>query len=382
LHFRHFQHFQYFQIYDMKQYKYTLDKSNKKIVCPKCNKKTFVLFIESETGGYLTDEFGRCDRETNCGYFRKPETEYKNTFEVVNVPKPKPNFHGLELLEKTFLSTSSNNFIQFLETIFSTDEVKKAVSDYLIGTWEQWKGTTIFWQIDQLERVHHGKVMLYNPATGKRVKNKEGKGIISSVRSLAKLDSFILEQCLFGLHLVNDNTKVVALVEAEKTAVIMSIFKPEYVWLATGSKGGFKYEYLKEIKNYKIVAFPDKLEYNDWLNKAIELNGFGFKISVSDWLENTDYPNGTDLADVYIIEKEAEPPPENWKPKQEHEFSKDSLEVHRIVQERNNAKNQKRELTKEESYKAIQYFIKNNTETFIIKSVNNVESAKSAKVQP
>ena len=82
----------------------------------------------------------------------------------------------------------------------------------------------------------------------------------------------------------------------------MSIFKPEYVWLSTGSKQGFKYELLKAIKDYKIIAFPDKSEYNHWLNKATELNAFGFKILVNDWLEQSNYEDGTDLADVYINE--------------------------------------------------------------------------------
>lgn len=86
----------------MKNYKYTLDNSNKKFVCPDCNKKTFVKFIETETGNYLADIFGRCDRESSCSYFKKPETDFKNTFEVVSVPKPKPNFHSLEILDETF----------------------------------------------------------------------------------------------------------------------------------------------------------------------------------------------------------------------------------------------------------------------------------------
>lgn len=350
----------------MKQYKYSLDKSSKKFVCPKCNKKSFVKFIETETNIYLSDEFGRCDRESNCGYYRKPETEFQNIYEVVNVPKPKLSFHSLELVEKTVLDSSQNNFIEFIKTLFEPDEVREAIQKYLIGTWSSWKGTTVFWQIDQQEKVHHGKVMMYETITGKRAKNTDGKGIFSTVRSLLKLDNFVIDQCLFGLHLINENTKVVALVEAEKTAVMMSIFKPEYAWLATGSKGGFKYDYLKPIKNYKVVAFPDKSEYFDWNNKAIELNGFGFKISVSDWLENTDYPNGTDLADVYINELKAVQPPDpppNYKPLQEHEFSKGSEEVHKIVRER---KTQKRELTKEESYKTIQYFIDNNTDTYTV----------------
>jgi hypothetical protein len=151
--------------------------------------------------------------------------------------------------------------------------------------------------------------MLFNPETGKRVKNQNGKGFINSVRSTLKLNNFNLCQCLFGLHLINEtDQKTIALVEAEKTAIIMSLFKPQYTWIATGSKSGLKYEFLKPIKDFKIIAFPDKSEYSEWLNKANELNGFGFKILVNDWLElQSKYVTGTDLADVYINEsKEAE----------------------------------------------------------------------------
>lgn len=291
----------------MIQFKHTLDKSSNKFICPKCNKRTFVLLIETETGNYLGDNFGRCDRESECGYFTKPTGE-KQTFEVVIVPKPMPSFHSLELVEKSFLSSKKNNFIDFLKTDFSEAETWGAVRKYLIGTSKRWQGATVFWQIDNLDRVHGGKILQYSPKVGKRAKDQNGKSLIDWAHSVLKrtkiINDFNLEQCLFGLHLINErNMKTIALVESEKTAVIMSLFKPEYVWLATGSKCGFKYEMLQPIKQYKIIAFPDKSEYNDWLNKAIELNGFGFKIIVNDWIENTDYPKGTDLADIFINEK-------------------------------------------------------------------------------
>src|SRR5690606_29533189 len=115
------------------------------------------------------------------------------------------------------------------------------------------------------QNVRHGKIMLYNSGTGKRTKNPNGKAYINSVRSTLKLKDFNLCQCLFGLHLINETeTRTVAIVEGEKTAVIMSLFKPEYVWLATGSKQGFKYEMLNPLKGFKIIAFPDKREYTDW----------------------------------------------------------------------------------------------------------------------
>ena len=56
----------------MEQYKYTLDKSSKKHICPNCSKRTFVLYVDNETGNYLTDDFGKCDRSTNCHYHKAP----------------------------------------------------------------------------------------------------------------------------------------------------------------------------------------------------------------------------------------------------------------------------------------------------------------------
>jgi hypothetical protein len=287
----------------MKQYKYSLDKSSKKFICPSCSKHTFVKFIEVETQNFLDGKYGRCDRETNCGFYHNPKSEIDNVSAVKNIFQPEPSFHSLNLVDKSMNMYLKNNFIQFLNSIFSDYEVNKAVNKYLIGTSKFWNGATVFWQIDTKERVHAGKILQYDSQKGKRHKTKEGKSLINWAHRILKINDFNLKQCLFGLHLINEsNQKIVAIVESEKTAVVMSIFKPEYTWLSTGSKQGFKYEMLKPITDYEIIAFPDKGEYNDWQNKAIELNSFGFNIRVSDWLENTDYENGTDLADIYIKE--------------------------------------------------------------------------------
>jgi hypothetical protein len=295
----------------LKQYKYTLDAGSKKFVCPRCNKKTFVRFIDTETKTYLNDELGRCDRETSCRYYNTPKRDLKNTFEDVFKPPPEPNFHATELVGKSGRNYQHNNFVLFLKTLFTDAQVKEAILKYLIGTSKYWNGATVFWQIDDKIKARHGKIMLFNSETGKRVKDKNGRGLINSVRSALRLKDFNLNQCLFGLHLITEtNQKTIALVEGEKTAVIMSIFKPEYTWIATGGKHGLKYDFLKPIKQYKIIAFPDKSEYNEWLHKAKELNILGFKIVVNDWLEQqSKYETGADLADVYLNGiKEAEPP--------------------------------------------------------------------------
>jgi hypothetical protein len=282
-------------------FRYILDTSSKKHKCNKCFKNTMVRYIDTEKNVMMPLDFGRCDREQKCGYLNTPTGSFSQSVEYIYVPPLEPSYLDINLIQASGRSFKNNNFIKFLKTLFSEEQVKEVIIKYLLGTSKVWNGSTIFWQLDNFNRLRHGKIMLYNELTGKREKNTEGKPYINSVKSLLRLKNFNLQQCLFGLHLIKGKEiKSIAVVESEKTAVIMSLFKPEYVWLATGSKSGFKYEYLKEIRDYNIVGFPDKSEYYDWLNKSIELNKLGFKIKVSDFLENTEYTDGTDLADVYI----------------------------------------------------------------------------------
>jgi hypothetical protein len=61
----------------MNEYRYILDKSSKKFICPVCNKKKLVRFIDTETDEYLSGDFGRCDDEH---YFSAPKEETKGYF--------------------------------------------------------------------------------------------------------------------------------------------------------------------------------------------------------------------------------------------------------------------------------------------------------------
>ena len=61
-----------------------------------------------------------------------------------------------------------------------------------------------------------------------------------------------------------------------------------------------KFEYLKPLRNKRIIAFPDTGEYFDWLDKASELNKMGFDIFVSHVVEDTSLPTGSDLADIAL----------------------------------------------------------------------------------
>lgn len=299
------------------EYKYTLDKSSKKFICPNCQKRRFVKYIDIEKNDYIGDLIGRCDRETNCGYHQKPTSN--QTISYIPLIEKKislPTFHQKEIVLKSHRKFTENNLFIFLLKFFSEDKVLQSFINYQIGTSKHWNGASVFWQIDTQENIHAGKVILFDKQTGKRI--KEPYPHINWVHKLTKEDNFVLEQCLFGLHLIqkalqsflqkNTNPlqkslqRKIAIVEAEKTAVIMSLFLPDYIWLATGSKQNLKYDLLKPIKENEIIVFPDKGEFKDWKTKSEQLNKLGFDIKCSELVEKSNFELGTDLADVYIHE--------------------------------------------------------------------------------
>jgi hypothetical protein len=205
-----------------------------------------------------------------------------------------------EIINKYKSNLLFDNLTTFLLDNFTFDEVDNVVCKYyLIGTNHFWKNATIFWQIDNKEQIRGAKIMLYNEHTGKRV--KEPYTHINWLHKAIKEPDFNLYPCLFGLHLINeDYQKNIAIVESEKTAIILSLILPEFIWLATGGSGNFKFELLEPIKKRKCFAYPDKGEFKKWNRTAKELKEKGFKIAVSDLLEQTEFSNGFDLADYYF----------------------------------------------------------------------------------
>ena len=286
----------------MTQYKYQLDKSSKKFNCPKCGKKRFVQYVETETGHYAESQYGRCDRETSCGYSMYPNNNSILNYEYI-APEPLiPSYIEKEILQKTLTKYEINPLTTYLYSHYSEDEVNVTIDKYQVGTSNQFNNSTVFWQMDNTGNIRSGKIMDYDTSTGKRRKNKDGKPLINWVHSILEIPNYNLKQCLFGLHLLNETTKQVAIVESEKTALIMSIEFPQYTWMSTGSLRGFKYEYLAPLKEKDIIAFPDKGGYVQWQKTAEILNEKGFEIEVSKLLENKNYEDGWDLVDVINYE--------------------------------------------------------------------------------
>jgi len=286
----------------MTQYKYQLDKSSKKFNCPKCGKKRFVKYVETETGHYAESQYGRCDRETSCGYSMYPNNNSILNYEYI-APEPLiPSYIEKEILQKTLTKYEINPLTTYLYRHYDEDKVNVTIDKYQVGTSNQFNNSTVFWQMDNTGNIRSGKIMDYDTSTGKRRKNKDGKPLINWVHSVLEIPNYNLKQCLFGLHLLNETTKQVAIVESEKTALIMSIEFPQYTWMSTGSLRGFKYEYLAPLKEKDIIAFPDKGGYVQWQKTAEILNEKGFEIEVSKLLENKNYEDGWDLVDVINYE--------------------------------------------------------------------------------
>ena len=144
--------------------------------------------------------------------------------------------------------------------------------------------------------------MLYNPDTGKRV--KEPFDHITWVHSVLKLVDYNLKQCFFGEHLLIDYPyKPVAIVESEKTAIIASVYLPQFVWLACGSLTNLNAARCQVLRGRHVVLYPDLNCFEKWSSKGKELS-FITRFVISDLLElrasETDKLKGLDVADYLV----------------------------------------------------------------------------------
>jgi len=304
----------------MNEHRYILEPykgMNTRYHCPSCNHrdKTFVRYIDTQTGEYVAPTIGRCNRESNCGYHLTPKQYFQDnniSFDTLQAkPYNKPNavtpqqkpvsYIPVEVFKASLQSHEPNHFIKFLIDLFGVEVARDLISRYFIATSTHWNGATMFWQIDIAGKIRTGKVMLYSPTTGKRV--KEPFNHITWVHKALKMPEFELSQCFFGEHLLKDKSRPVAIGESEKTAIIASVYFPQFIWLAAGSLEGLNAEKCKVLTRRKVILFPDVNGFEKWNNKAKELSHLG-NFTVSDLLEQkateAEREQGFDLADYLI----------------------------------------------------------------------------------
>lgn len=298
----------------MNTYRYTLQPYkgiNSRYTCPSCGAKhRFTRYVDTHTGEHLADHVGRCDREVNCGYHHKPkdyfaqhpdaiqtEKTIKKNIEVIH---PKPSRHTFGEMKSTLKDYGDNHLMRFLRSKLGNDVAKRLAAQYYIGTGSHWDGGTVFWQIDSNHRIRAGKVMVYYPHTGRRI--KEPHNLITWMHKVLGYQQFRLKQCLFGEHLVTTSAKPIAIVESEKTAIIASHYMTDYTWMATGSISNLTEEKCKPLAGRKIMLFPDVGAYDRWCTIAKQIP----HCKVNDMLEriatDRERREGYDIAD-YLLER-------------------------------------------------------------------------------
>lgn len=340
-------------------YKYQLDKSSKKFICPRCGKKTFVLYLD-ENGQMLSEEVGKCDRKDKCNWHYSPRqyfqdrnpiiTSTRKTMTPRHTPRPKPippDTIKPETFALTLKEYENNSLMKYLHSFFDSIIGKQAVDrvamEYAVGTSRQFNGSPIFWQVDENGRIRSGKIMGYNADTGKRV--KEPKPQLQWVHSLMKesYPNFRLQQCYFGSHrLINadkytkeltDKNKafsidvevnpVVWLFESEKAALITAMalewggMGKVIIPVASGGCEGFNptderkrdcFDAIRILNNRKVVIFPDEGKFEEWRKKAEGLKGFSSEVYISTCMEKNlhphriecDYSEGDALDDLIL----------------------------------------------------------------------------------
>lgn len=316
----------------------------KKENCPSCNgKRTYRRYFDKETGEVLPYEYGRCDRENNCGYFLNPYTDkyhlkgndYSfnyNYYQIKNMKKVehKDYYIPKNVLEATKTDYDNNKFIQnLLNNIsypFNYDEVYKLIDMYQLGTITEgyMRGAITFPFIDIKQNVNAIQCKTFDLANHsihtnyihKILENKYDK----ECKPIPKwIDDYELNEikvkCLFGEHLLNKYpNNPIALVEAPKTALIGTIYfgfpdnPKNYLWLAVYNKSSLNYNKCKQLKNRKVVLFPDTSKegatFKEWKQKAEKIQEMipNSTFEVSDLLEQlaTDRQKqkGIDIADL------------------------------------------------------------------------------------
>lgn len=298
-----------------------------RFTCPRCKtRESFTLYLSGDTNQPIHPTVGKCNREIKCGYHYAPKqffidnpstkkedsTNFKKTMptQIQDIPI---SYVPWKYVRES--ASYNSSFVRFLCNHFSKDSIQKAVEEHALGATKNQE--VIFWQMDINGKFRTGKVMQYNPDTGKRIKHQSGaiKWVHNLLKkSNPKFKEFNLQQCYFGEHLLRlYPNKPIAVVEAEKTAIIASMVFPHFNWLAAGNLNGLNTEKSKVFKGKKVILYPDAGCYTKWKEKMAQLKSEIYcHISISDLVEKhatlQQIENGYDIAD-FILEQFNKPNP-------------------------------------------------------------------------
>lgn len=264
-------------------YRYTLDPSSKKFICPSCGKKTYVRYIDVITKQYLDYEFGRCDREVKCRYFKYPGKEVLHTdaCEYREI-----NYDYIDPSKIKWGDIYGDNLFKFLSKQFGVGKVIEAFERYNVKTLD---GYTVFPLINKEGLWHTAKMIKYNEK-GKRIKDRCTTLYLHKYLNLKGE----YKTCLFGEHLI-DKYKSFYIVESEKTAIVGNIIsKRGYIAIGTRKRS---VEAMLPLIGKTIILSPDADSEELWSEWIKELKSI---LRVNGWKKDSiKIFESSDLADIF-----------------------------------------------------------------------------------
>lgn len=216
-------------------------------------------------------------------------------------PKP-PVFVEMQIVENRAAGGNNTKLGRFLMERFNPDEVCRILKLYLVGVlYDGWCAFPYINAAGNCVDIH------YQAYDDNGHRQKEG-GQTWELKRQGKNDRRA-EWCLFGECLINSRPDApIGIVESEKTALIASLFMPEYVWLATGGLSRLNARICAAVKEREIYLFPDADGVQKWREKAekMQADGFNNLHIAADFVMRYAVQPKDDLADIILRQIENE----------------------------------------------------------------------------
>lgn len=315
------------------RYKITLDWSGKKLRCPQCGKQTFVGYRDRENGEYTGAEFGRCDREIKCGYFRTPDSE-KPTIWIPQQEEPQKIYFPSQTFEKCRTGYDVNSFyLAATKKGINAKKLTDILNKYRCGTLTKgdYNGAICYPIIDRYGNIHSVQIKTFKPD----FHTDQITWLHSILKKCENPPKWVNEYssqtlktgCFFGEHLLRDKQSPVIIVESPKNAILGSIMMPDYIWLASVSLSMLSVKKMRVLKGRKVVLIPDTSKdsnaFEIWQNVAAEAEKlYQTTFTVNRFLEDNvtedQKSKGYDIGD-YIIDSIGSVTPEPQQPPKQYE---------------------------------------------------------------
>ena len=289
--------------YGLKHYHRHADKP----ACPACGKNhKFSEYIDLRTGQPVGPGVGKCERINHCQYHvtpseyfsQHPEARYGYHSQATPVFKPRPE-EVRHYLPDTHLEPYTQPYTasalgRWLQTKAPSAEALERVAKTFSLTANLTQGI-IFWYIDHTGRRCQGKMAWYSP-DGHRTSSFNTVSSDMAKRRLLP-EGIAMQQCLYGAQqLPHRPTDTAIIVESEKTAIVMSMLQPQYVWLATGGCSGLNTYVVRPLFGRRVVLIPDSGCLEKWQKVMAKTKSIDYTF----YTKLEEYPPNTDILDIML----------------------------------------------------------------------------------